>query len=65
MPQAARPPLGLHQLVPLLMVESMEASLRFYVDGVGFLMKHRWIDEGTGLHFQSPTDVPEESHYQG
>ena len=44
---AARPPLGLHQLVPLLMVTSMETSLRFYVEGLGFVMKNRWIDEGT------------------
>lgn len=38
--------MGLHQLVPLLMVERMEASLRFYVDGLGFALKHRWVDEG-------------------
>jgi lactoylglutathione lyase len=28
------------------MVESMEASLRFYVDGLRFVMKNRWIDDG-------------------
>ena len=28
------------------MVERMEASLRFYVDGLGFVLKHRWVDEG-------------------
>jgi hypothetical protein len=38
MSEPARPPLGLHQLVPLLMVECMEASLRFYVDGLGFVV---------------------------
>jgi len=47
MSEAARSPLALHQLVPLLMVKSMEASLRFYVEGLGFVMKNRWIDEGT------------------
>jgi hypothetical protein len=25
----------------------MEASLRFYRDGLGFAMTHKWIDEGT------------------
>ena len=24
----------------------MEASLRYYMDGLGFQMKHKWIDEG-------------------
>lgn len=47
MSRTARPPLALQQLVPLLMVERMEASLRFYVDGLGFVMKHEWIDEET------------------
>ena len=30
------------QAVPFLGVTNMEASLRFYVDGLGFKMKH-WI----------------------
>ena len=25
----------------------MDASLRFYVDGLGFVMKNKWIDDGT------------------
>ena len=25
----------------------MEASLRFYVDGLGFTMTHKWINEGS------------------
>jgi len=44
--EPARPPLGLRQLVPLLMVTGMEASLRFYVEGLGFVLKNRWMDEG-------------------
>jgi hypothetical protein len=36
----------LHQLVPLLVVASMERSLRHYVDGLGFAMKNQWIDGG-------------------
>jgi catechol 2,3-dioxygenase-like lactoylglutathione lyase family enzyme len=39
-------PVGVEQVVPLLMVQSMEASLRFYVDGLGFTMTHKWMDEG-------------------
>lgn len=35
------------QAVPFLGVTNMEASLRFYVDGLGFKMKRWWIpDEG-------------------
>jgi hypothetical protein len=31
------------QAVPFFGVTDMEASLRFYVDGLGFKMKHWWI----------------------
>jgi lactoylglutathione lyase len=34
------------QAVPFFGVSSMEASLRFYVDGLGFQMTNQWIDEG-------------------
>ncbi len=34
------------QAVPFFLVSNMEASLRFYVDGLGFEMKNKWIDEG-------------------
>ncbi len=33
------------QAVPSFGVTNMEASLRFYVDGLGFEMKYRWIPE--------------------
>jgi lactoylglutathione lyase len=34
------------ELVPLLGVASMEASLRHYVDGLGFVMKNKWEPDG-------------------
>lgn len=33
------------QAVPFFGVTNMETSLRFYVDGLGFKMKHSWIPE--------------------
>lgn len=33
------------QAVPFLGVANMEASLRFYIDGLGFEMKHSWIPD--------------------
>lgn len=32
--------------VPLFAVTNMESSLRLYIDGLGFSMQERWIDEG-------------------
>ena len=37
---------GVEQVVPLLLVRSMEASLRFYVDGIGFRRTNQWIHDG-------------------
>lgn len=34
------------QAVPFFSVSDMEASLRYYVDGLGFTMTKHWIDEG-------------------
>jgi len=31
------------QVVPFLCVESMERSLHYYVDGLGFTLKHKWV----------------------
>ena len=28
------------------MIKDMDRSLRFYVDGLGFVMTRKWIDEG-------------------
>ena len=33
-------------VVPLLMVTSMERSLAFYVDGLGFTIQNRWVPDG-------------------
>ena len=35
------------QAVPFFMVSNMDASLRFYVEGLGFEMTEKWIHEGT------------------
>lgn len=34
------------QAVPFFAVSSIEASVRYYVDGLGFEMTKKWIDEG-------------------
>ena len=34
------------QVVPFFRVASMEASLRYYIDGLGFEMTNKWIDDG-------------------
>lgn len=34
------------QAVPFFAVSDMEASVRYYVDGLGFEMALKWIDEG-------------------
>ena len=38
------------QAVPFFGVTNMEASLRFYVDGLGFKMKNYWIPDGAEDH---------------
>jgi catechol 2,3-dioxygenase-like lactoylglutathione lyase family enzyme len=39
---------NVQQAVPFFMVSSMEDSLRFYVDGLGFEMKKKWTPDGDG-----------------
>src|SRR5512140_4034338 len=39
---------NVEQAVPFFRVSSMETSLRFYVDGLGFAMKKRWTPDGDG-----------------
>jgi catechol 2,3-dioxygenase-like lactoylglutathione lyase family enzyme len=34
------------QAIPFFAVSNIEASLRFYIDGLGFEMTNKWIDEG-------------------
>ncbi len=38
--------MNVKQAVPFFGVSNMETSLRFYLDGLGFEMKNKWIDEG-------------------
>jgi len=37
---------NVEQVVPLFAVANMEESLRFYINGLGFKMTNKWIDEG-------------------
>ncbi len=34
------------EVVPFLGVSSMERSVRYYVDGLGFTMKNKWVVDG-------------------
>lgn len=45
MPAASPPTPNLKQVVPFFGVMNMEASLKFYIDGLGFHMKYRWIPD--------------------
>jgi lactoylglutathione lyase len=36
---------NVQQAVPFFWVSNIEASLQFYVEGLGFETKHRWYDE--------------------
>ncbi len=40
-----KPEVNVQQAVPFFMVTSMEASLRFYVDGLGFVMTNKWTPD--------------------
>ena len=40
------------QAVPFFGVTDMESSLRFYVNGLGFALKRKWVPEGDG-HYPS------------
>ena len=42
----SRPPSNVRQAVPFFSVSSMEASHRFYIDGLGFRMTKNWIVDG-------------------
>lgn len=37
---------NIQQAVPFLAVSKMEESLQYYVDGLGFTMTDKWIDDG-------------------
>lgn len=38
---------NVEQVVPFLWVRDIQASLRFYVAGLGFVKTKQWVDEGT------------------
>src|ERR1019366_1212075 len=42
----SEPSENVKQVVPFLRVAEMEHSIRFYIDGLGFTMKHQWTPEG-------------------
>ena len=46
MAQASMSQVGVQKLVPLLMVKSIETSVCFYIDGLGFVMTNTWTPEG-------------------
>jgi len=52
MPVASTTSVNVRQAVPFFGVTNMEASLRFYVDGLGFKMKRWWIPD-------RPADKPD------
>ncbi len=39
---------NVQQAVPFFGISNMEASLRFYIDGLGFVMTNQWTPEGDG-----------------
>lgn len=39
-------PANVKQAVPFLMIKDMNSSLAFYLDGLGFTMKLKWMPEG-------------------
>ncbi len=43
---AAKTETNVRQAVPFFGVSNIEQSLRFYVEGLGFQMTKKWVDEG-------------------
>jgi lactoylglutathione lyase len=40
---AATPDMNVKQVVPFFRISGVEHSIRFYMHGLGFTMKHRWL----------------------
>jgi catechol 2,3-dioxygenase-like lactoylglutathione lyase family enzyme len=38
--------MNVKEVVPFLHVSSMERSIRFYIDGLGFTIRHKWEPDG-------------------
>jgi len=51
MTDESNPKVNVRQAVPFFGVTNMEASLRFYVDGLGFTMTNSWIPESDESHY--------------
>ena len=43
---------NVQEAVPFFMVTDIEASLRFYVDGLGFRLKNEWRPASAGGRIQ-------------
>ena len=39
--------MNVKQVVPFLHVANMETSLHYYIDGLGFTMKNKWVVDGS------------------
>jgi catechol 2,3-dioxygenase-like lactoylglutathione lyase family enzyme len=46
MPTEPKPAANVKQAVPFFNVTDIDASLRFYVEGLGFVLKNQWTPEG-------------------
>ncbi|HEY1470011.1 MAG TPA: VOC family protein [Candidatus Acidoferrum sp.] len=43
MSASAKPDMNVKQVVPFFRISDMDRSLRFYMHGLGFTMKHKWV----------------------
>ena len=46
MSTAPTPPPNVKQVVPFFMVTDMDRSLRYYTEGLGFTLEHKWTPDG-------------------
>ena len=46
MSTAPIPTPNVKQVVPFFRIADMDASLRFYIDGLGFTLKYKWVPDG-------------------
>jgi lactoylglutathione lyase len=40
---AAKPDMNVKQVVPFFRISDMDRSVRFYIDGLGFVMRNKWV----------------------
>jgi lactoylglutathione lyase len=43
MSAAAKPDISVKQVVPFFRIPDVDGSIRFYMHGLGFTMKHSWL----------------------